>query len=114
MTVYRALSDFEVNYPHPLEVALGDKVKLGRRDLTWAEWIWVTREGEKVGSWMHESMLTSTQGDEAEVREAYSAREISLRKGDQVRSLRELGGWHWCEKADGTLGWVPDYVLERV
>jgi len=111
---YIALSDFEIYYPHPLEVKRGDQVVVGKRDKTWNEWVWISISGEKVGAWMHESMLHFAGDETAEVIEDYSAQEISVKKGDFVESLRELGGWHWSEKTDGTLGWIPDYVLEQV
>ena len=62
---------------------------------------------------MHESMLETPNAVESKVTEDYSSMEISVKKNDVVESLRELGGWHWCEKNDGC-GWIPDYVLDPV
>lgn len=111
---YQATSDFEIHYPHPLEVKVGDTVAIGRRDTSWNEWVWVTLQQEKLGAWMHESMLQCPNEPHSQVTEDYSAREISVKKNDIVDSLRELGGWHWCRKTDGVVGWIPDYVLEPV
>jgi len=113
-TTHQALSDFEINYPHPLELKPGDVVTIGERDSTWTEWLWVSVSGKNGGAWMHESMLETPTEPKSKVLEAYSSREISVKKNDAVHSLRSLGGWHWCEKTDGTLGWIPDYVLEQV
>ena len=63
---------------------------------------------------MHESMLKAADQPETEVVEDYSAVEISVKKGDVVVSLRPLGGWHWSKKMDGSVGWIPDYVLEQI
>ncbi len=110
---YQALSDFEIHYPHPLEVKKGEVVCIGRRDTTWKEWVWVSIAGMKVGAWMHESMLETPNAVESKVAEDYSSKEISVKKNDVVESLRELGGWHWCQSRDAC-GWIPDYVLEPV
>lgn len=111
---FRALSDFEVHYPHPLEVRVGDSVAVEKRDTTWREWVWVTLEGERVGAWVHESVLEDASASRTQVRQAFSSRELSVKKGDVVESLSELGGWHWCVHSDGDEGWIPDYVIEAI
>ena len=73
------------------------------------EWVWTTNK-DGLSGWVHESQL-SIKGKTAHATEDSNAQEISLRKGDVVDSLRELGGWHWCRKADGQEGWTPGYNL---
>ena len=109
---YQALADFAVNYPHPLRLAKGEQVKVAQRDRMWPEWIWTTNANGLSG-WVHESQLT-IEGNVAHAAEASNAQEISLRKGDIIESLRELGGWHWCRKADGQEGWTPGYNLRAL
>jgi hypothetical protein len=107
-----AWSDFVIHYPHPLVVLRGDRVQVGKRDSTWAEWLWVT-ESSGSSAWMHESLLRIA-GGEGEVLEDFSAAEISVLKDERVESLRVLGGWHWCRKVNGDLGWIPDYNLRLI
>lgn len=114
MVNYQALSDFEVNYPHPLEVRVGDQVRIEKRDTTWTEWVWVNVAGERVGAWVHESVLKDVHAVQTEVIRNFSSRELSVKKGDIVQSQKELGGWHWCCKQDGAEGWLPDYVISPV
>jgi hypothetical protein len=109
---HRAYSDFVIHYPRPLEVKRGDRVKVGRRDTSWSEWLWVSDDSGN-SAWMHESLLQIDQ-EEAEVLEDFSAAEISVVKEELVESVRVLGGWHWCRKASGEQGWIPDYNLKPV
>jgi hypothetical protein len=75
---HRAYSDFVIHYPRPLEVKRGDRVKVGRRDSSWSEWLWVSDDCGN-SAWMHESLLQIDQ-TEAEVLEDFSAAEISVVK----------------------------------
>ena len=109
---YRALSDFEVNYPRPLNVSKGETLALGKRDTVWDGWIWVTN-GEGTSAWMHESLLDPRDVHSAVASRDFSAAEISVKKGETVESLEMLGGWHWCRKPTGECGWIPDYTLEK-
>lgn len=110
---YEACSDLEIESQRPLQLAAGDAVQVGKRDTTWPGWRWVTAaDGESA--WMHESMLELSSETAAVATEAYLARELSVRKGEVVESLRELGGWHWCRKVDGSDGWIPAYNLRPV
>jgi len=106
---YQALADFAVNYPHPLRLTKGEEVSVAQRDRMWPEWVWTTNK-DGLSGWVHESQLT-IKGKPAHATEDSNAQEISLRKGDVVESLRELGGWHWCRKGDGQEGWTPGYNL---
>jgi SH3-like domain-containing protein len=107
---FRAFSDFDVHYPRPLEVSKGDRVLVGRRDSEWPQWLWVT-DASGVSAWVHESVL-EIAGEQAVLREDFSARELSVKKDEVLESMRLLGGWHWCRKASGEMGWIPEYNLE--
>mgnify|MGYP006210895907 CR=1 FL=1 len=32
--------------------------------------------------------------------------------GDELESLRQIHGWHWCRSAKGDEGWVAGYLLK--
>ena len=110
---YEARAELQIESQRLLSLKAGDAVSLGRRDTTWPGWCWVTDEAGE-SAWMHESMFESTAKDRAIAKEPYRAQELSVRKGDILKSLRELGGWHWCRKVDGTEGWTPAYNLRPV
>ena len=44
------------------------------------------------------------------VTQPFHARDLTVKKGDTIESLREVKGWHWCKNAT-TEGWLPAYLL---
>ncbi|HFV6173737.1 SH3 domain-containing protein, partial [Klebsiella pneumoniae] len=39
-------------------------------------------------------------------REDYNARELEVKRGDEVYGLKSLNGWMWCERtSNGQAGW---------
>lgn len=47
-------------------------------------------------------------------RQYYNARELEVKRGDEVFGLRSLNGWMWCERtSDGQTGWVPLLLLHK-
>ena len=109
---YRATADYDVSYPHPVSLAPGDRVELGRADTTWPGWVWVRTESGLEG-WAPESALERVADQsQAVAREDYTARELSMKKGDELESLRELNGWLWVRNQHGEEGWVPAFNLK--
>lgn len=102
--------NYRTQYPDPVTIAVGEVVVLGARDTEWPQFIWGTDRCGRSG-WIPERVLG---GDAGTVRciEAYSARELDVDVGDDVRLLRETGGWWWCENARGAQGWVPATHLQ--
>jgi SH3-like domain-containing protein len=109
---YRATADFEVSYPHPVTFAPGDRLEVGRTDTTWPGWVWV-RTGDGREGWAPESALErQSDGLHGRAKEAYTARELSMKKGDELESQRELNGWLWVRNQRGEEGWVPAFNLK--
>lgn len=111
MKHYTANTDFTVLDRSPLSISAGDTVSVGPRDKSWEGWIWVsTADGR--GSYVPEDIL-KIEGATATVQTAFSARDLSVKRGESVTALREVKGWLWCRKQDGEEGWLPEFVLRE-
>jgi len=49
-----------------------------------------------------------------EVIEAFDPSVLTIQRGDQLVSLRQIHGWHWCRNDAGAEGWVAGYLLRPV
>jgi len=99
----------------------GDPVTVGRRDTTWPEYVWCNGRDGREG-WVPEAFLEAAgdvqtpDGAKAAsavrtARRDYDALELDVAPGDVVLAGEEVGGWFWCETADGRSGWVPAECL---
>ena len=111
MPVLIATSDYHVIDRAPLVLHIGDQVRLGPLDPDWPGWIWVTADNGR-GSYVPEEILDPQTDGSARVLHAFHARDLSVSKGDEVDSLREVKGWHWCRDNQGAEGWLPAYLLK--
>jgi len=109
----RASADYAVIDRAPLALRIGQDVRVGRKDVDWPGWVWVTTEDGR-GSYVPEDILIPVNADTARVQQAFQAHDLSVKKSDQVTSLREVKGWHWCQDAAGNEGWLPAYLLVPV
>jgi hypothetical protein len=100
-----AIASYSPQNKSPISGVRGDVFTLGQRDDEFPGWIWTTAPDGRSG-WTHESFLEMT-GDRATLREDYTAQELTIRVGDTLEILREVGGWLWCRTASGNLGWLP-------
>lgn len=110
MAAFLVRSDYEVIDRSPLELDAGDRVKIGPEDADWPGWVWVLVESGR-GSYVPKDHLEMITENTARVILPFNARDLSVRKGDSVESLRELKGWHWCRNMAGIEGWLPEYLL---
>jgi hypothetical protein len=112
MKTYTANTNYTVVDRSPLHLQYGDTVTVGPRDQSWPGWIWVTTADGR-GSYVPEDILEHDDGT-ALVRIAFSARDLSVTKGETVTGLREVKGWLWCRNSAGEEGWLPEFVLHAV
>lgn len=108
----RIVRDYRTRYANPIRFAQGEIVTLGGRDTEWPAFIWATTVDGNAG-WAPFDWLKPLDDNRAEALRDYSAQELDVDAGDEVTPLHELGGWWWCERADGRCGWVPAEHLER-
>jgi hypothetical protein len=109
MSAYIATADYEVIDRAPLTLVVGDLVRPGQADTDWPGWVWVTAITGR-GSYVPEEILNPQPDGTARVTQPFHARDLTVKKGDTIESLREVKGWHWCKNAT-TEGWLPAYLL---
>lgn len=99
------------SYPDPLAVEIGDRVRwVDREDEgEYVGWKWAIGPDGREG-WAPQVWFTVT-GSEGRARRAYSARELSVRAGDEVLPLDGFSGWLWVIDRSGRCGWVPETSL---
>jgi hypothetical protein len=107
----RVVRDYRAQYANPIRFAEGDMVTIAHRDTEWPAFIWTTTNDGNAG-WAPIDWLKSLGDDRAEALRDYSAQELDVDAGDVLALERELGGWWWCERADGRCGWVPAENME--
>ncbi len=108
--------EFEITKEHksdsssPLIIEKETRIKLGDRSDdagNWPNWIYCyTLDGISEG-WAPEQII-QIEGEYGVTLEDYSAKELSVKKGEIVKGNRELNGWVWCSKLNGSEeGWLP-------
>ncbi|MBU0509237.1 hypothetical protein KKH27_10415 [bacterium] len=102
----RVVESYTASNPDPLNVRMGEKVTLGKRDDEWPGWIWCT-DARGQSSWIYESLL-QIAGDHALMKEDYDATELTVSEGEELTVLRSVGGWLLCETENGEKGWIPE------
>ncbi len=107
---HRANSDYTVLDRTPLELSVGQTIRLGPVDAAWPGWVWgIGPDGR--GSHVPEDHLERLDAHSAIVRKAFNARDLSVQRNEGVIALREVKGWLWCRNAGGEEGWLPEFVL---
>jgi hypothetical protein len=114
MTRARVVRDYRSQYANPIRFAAGDVVILGERDSEWPAFVWTTTPIDGNAGWAPLDWLKPLDDGRVEALRDYSAQELDVEMGDDVVLHDELGGWWWCERADGRCGWVPAEHMVRI
>lgn len=110
MSHYTANSDYEEKDSDPIRLQSGDRIKVGGADRTWPGWVWAT-DGVGNDGYVPEEILKDLGDGEFSVTEAFDPTVLTIKRGDQLESLRQIHGWHWCRNRIGQEGWVAGYLL---
>ena len=94
------------NYPNPISFKKGESLIIGKRDVEYENWIWVTNKEGNQG-WAPTQYLKIEEGNKAKAKQEYTARELDTSLGDELFLHYELNEWGWVQKSDGSCGWVP-------
>lgn len=101
------LENYEVAYPNPIRLFVGDKVQVTKRETNpdWLGWVFcIDKNG--VSGWVSETYL-NIQGSTADVLRNYDATELSVKAGENVYCQKEEFGWAWVRNEQNLEGWVP-------
>lgn len=107
----KVIEDYEICYPKPLDLKVGDQIQLFERDVPekWRGWNWCKDSTGNEG-WISETyFIRNTKG--AVMVKDYTAKEISVANGDNVEAVYSDCGWSWCKKTNGDQGWLPSEIL---
>lgn len=109
----KVIEDYEICYPNPLNLKVGEKIELYEKDVPekWRGWNWCKDSTGNEG-WISETYFTRN-GSRAEIIKDYTAQEMAVSRGDQVELIFEDCGWAWCKKG-GFEGWLPMEIIENV
>lgn len=107
---YIANSDYEDRDTDPLRLVAGDEVEVGDADRTWPGWVWAS-DGEGCDGYVPSDYLEPLEGKRHRLLQDFDPSVLAIRRGDQLQSLRQIHGWHWCRNAEGAEGWVAGYLL---
>jgi uncharacterized protein YgiM (DUF1202 family) len=92
-------------YPDPLIIKQGQKLRTEKKDTEWPGWTWCIDEGGKAG-WVPFSYLQIT-GETAKAIRNYDATELTVKAGAELKLIDEEARWYWCQDSSGKEGWVP-------
>ena len=106
---YRVLADYEVNDPHPLELAEGTPVQVVRKDAGWPGWVWI--RSDNGAGWVPESCLLDPLKTETITVNDFDGTDLSAKAGDILTANEVVSGWVNATSADGKSGWFPLFNL---
>lgn len=104
-------------YPDPVSFTRGTYLTIREKyvgEEGWDNWFYCIVPGG-TGGWVPAQVFFRFEGTFRGIAmEDYTARELEVKKGDEVDGLRSMNGWMWCERlSDGQTGWVPLSLLHK-
>ncbi|MCE2948897.1 MAG: SH3 domain-containing protein [bacterium] len=109
-TQYLVIADHTSEFPEPITFARGAPLVVGEAYAGpegWDSWLFCETPGQK-GGWVPAQVIDLTGDGTGIAREDYTARELTVKRGDRLVGGRQLNGWVWCERpGSAASGWVP-------
>ncbi len=91
----------------PLIAKKGEIVEGQVRETEWEGWLWC-RNSSGVHGWVPKTYLESmSESGQFQFLNDYTARELTVSKGQEVIALNEESGWVWVRTTLGEEGWIP-------
>lgn len=113
MASFTANADYEEKDSDPIKLAAGDEITTGVADHAWPGWVWATDNNGHDG-YVPQEILEPLGERRFAALEDYDPTVLTIRRGDQIQSFRQIHGWHWCRNERGEEGWVGGYLLKPV
>jgi hypothetical protein len=105
----KIIRDYVTPFSEPLAVSMGERLRIGKRDEEWPEFVWcVNQEGK--GGWIPEEHIERSE-DIGYARRDYTTQELTVRAGETVALFEQDSRWFWAENAAGKKGWIPAKVV---
>ena len=113
---YIVIKRHKSNYPDPIILEKGEKVKLGQKydgPEDWPNWLYCYKLDSSKEGWVPEQNIRKI-GEYGIVKEDYTAKELNVEEGEQVEGKTELNGWIWCRRNKNCEeGWIPKSNLRE-
>ncbi|OTG85879.1 hypothetical protein B9T31_09820 [Acinetobacter sp. ANC 4558] len=109
-----AIRQHRSEFPNPITFQKGTYLNIGEKYLgenNWDHWFFCTVEGQS-GGWVPEQIIDRVDENSGYALENYTAKELEVNAGDELKVDQSLNGWMWCTRIqDGESGWVPENLL---
>jgi len=99
------IKNHKSEFPRPLVLKKGERLKANLEKTGFAGWIWCTATDRNSG-WVPEN-FTERYGDDCRMLVDYDAAELSVTMGEELTVLSEESDWVWCINDKNKKGWVP-------
>lgn len=109
----RVKLDYSPEYPDPIKVLPGEKVRVGREDDEYPGWKWCHTADGRAGWVPVELLLPMDEEAQATVLQPYSAQELSVRMGEEVEIEEARHQWLLVRNTRGERGWIPASHIEE-
>lgn len=110
MAKFVANADYEERDANPVRLRAGQEVTVGPVDRAWPGWVWAI-DGNGRGGYVPEEILEPLGEGRFSAMEDFDPTVLVVKRGDELESLRQIHGWHWCRQTDGREGWVAGYLM---
>jgi hypothetical protein len=110
---FTANADYEENNTHAIRLEAGQEVTSGPADKAWPGWIWATDSSGRNG-YVPADFLEPLGEDRWSAVKPFDPTVLKITRGDKLKSLEQIHGWHWCENESGKQGWVAGYLLRPI
>jgi hypothetical protein len=108
----RVITAWEVKNPDPLDGQAGETLTVGEEDTEWPGWVWCTDTRGK-SAWVPVEYIVPC-GATGTLKCDYTAREMRVEVGDEVRLHKLESGWYWATGDSGESGWIPASHIEII
>ncbi len=112
--IFEAKKNYEICYPDPLSLKIGEFVTIIRSEedsSEWYGWHFCKDQNLKEG-WVSVDFMT-IDNNIGKITNDYSAKELCINKGQDVIVLEESCGWYWCS-VNCDNGWVPKNIFDEL
>ena len=101
----------QASYADPIKLSKGELLSLTDREDVWDghRWLWAVAEDGRAG-WVPDNLIVEGHAGPVAAGD-YSALELSCSAGETVEIIWQTHGWAWCQKSDGSEGWLPLRIL---
>jgi len=106
----RIITEYQPQYSDPIEVVAGETMLVGDEDKEFPGWRWCRARDGRAG-WLPVELILAAEA-EFRVLEDYSARELSVKPGEEVTVQEARHGWLLVRNAQGERGWIPSSAVQ--